>query len=90
MGAASSVAVACVLSKTDILAGIAGFEDLDTVVRWVGRGKSADEISWELPNVINRGALNEKYQKMRDRLCAKYKIDEFTLVGTLLQQIAAS
>jgi hypothetical protein len=90
MGTVSSIAVTPVLSKTDILAGIAGIVDLDTVQRWIKRGKSADDIEMELPNVIKRAVNYPKYQVMRNRLCGKYQIDEFTLVGTLLRQIATS
>lgn len=88
MGAMSSVAAKLVLNKADLAAGVAEIELVDTVQRWSKRNKPAGDIQMETPNVMNCVANRPGYRAMRDRLCHKYKTDEFTLVSTLLQHMA--
>ena len=90
MGAAAATIESVKLTKRDLEAGLAVFEQLDTVERWSRRGKRTDEIEMEIPNVIQCAMYRPAYQVMRDKLLSKYSIkEESTLVRCLMSSIAA-
>jgi hypothetical protein len=90
MGAEAGTIETVKIKKQDLEAGLAVFEKLDTVERWSRRGKRADEIEMEIPNVIQCAMYRKVYQDMRDKLLSKYGIkEESTLVRCLMSSIAS-
>lgn len=85
---AEAATTATLLDEKDLQSGIAIIETFDTVQRWHKRGKRADDIEMEVPNVIRVALYKAGYQKEKNRLCEKYRIDERELVRRLLHHIA--
>ncbi len=79
------------LTATDLKKGIAEIQGLDTVERWVRRGKPVEDIEMEIANVIKRAERFPGYQRMRESMCDKYKgMNEELLVRRLLTHMATS
>jgi hypothetical protein len=58
---------------------------LDTLDRWVKKGAPARDIEpMEIGNVIQCAQMRPDYQQVRDRICAKYGIDEREFMRQLL------
>lgn len=63
----------------------------DSFVRWVGDGADTVDIECNHAiNVIDSVKMKPDYQKLRDRLTAKYGVDETELMIVTLHRFAAT